>query len=122
MATIPTTGTGAARWIARGAGWGRLSFLLTGPASYLTATKDALDLSDYFTTVTGMSVGGVGAAADALVLPSIVTTDGTAADVVVVYSWTGAGLSAALAEVTNATNLSGYDWWVTVEGTPKNSA
>lgn len=122
MATIPTTGTGAARWIARGAGWGRLSFLLTGPNPYATATKDALDLSDYFTTVTGMSVGGVGAAADALVIPSIVTTDGDAADVVVVYSWTGAGLSAALAEVTNATNLSGYDWWVTVEGTPKNSA
>ena len=105
-----------------GAGFLKITAEFAGPASYDATNGDALDLSDYFAEVTGVFWGGVEAAADTLVKAEYVNDDMTDTDGgAIYYSWTGASGSAVLANVTNATNLAGYTFYVTAEGLPKNS-
>ena len=101
-------------------GWTKISARITGPSSYLTATKDPLDLSDYFEEVRAVSFSGVVAAANALIKADWFSADGAPAAGVVVYTW-GGGDAAVFKEVTNTTDLDGYTFWITAEGFPLNS-
>ena len=93
-----------------------------GPASYLTASKDAFDLSDYFEKILSVEITAVDAAADAHIKATYVNADMEDTDGgVIVYSWTGAGLSAVFAEVTNTTALNGYVFYFRATGYPLNS-
>ena len=127
MATIPITGTGTAFWVAKGAGYGRLSFLLTGPTAGdadddLNASATAAEnIEDYFDTITGMFVGGAATAASGGVIPVLITADGDASAAIVNYFEAGTA-SASLDQCDNADDLSTMGWWVTVEGTPAGSA
>jgi len=127
MPTIPITGTGAARWISQEPGSGRLSFLMTGPSAgnadddFNGSSTEAQNLEYYFETVTGMFVGGVSAVAAGGVIPVLVSSDGDASAAIVNYFEAGTA-SASLDQCDAGDNLSTLKWWVTVEGTPKNSA
>jgi hypothetical protein len=127
MATILTTGTGAARWISREPGCGRLSCLLTGPSAgdddddLNGSSTEGENIEDYFETLTGMFVGGAISTASAGVIPRLITTDGKASEAIINYFEAGTA-SASLDQCDNGDNLSTLKWWVTFEGTPKNSA
>lgn len=97
----------------------KVSFLCAGPADYDSTNGAAMDLSTYVTTIEdGPFFGGVTAAADALVLPTYVNDDFDDADGGAAYfTWSGTA-GAALDNVDNATDLSGYVWRCTVFGTP----
>jgi hypothetical protein len=130
MATIPIhdpVQTGDAFWVAKGAGWGRLSFLLTGPTTgnaddnLNASATEAENIEDYFDTITGMFVGGAATAASGGVIPVLITADGDASAAIVNYFEAGTA-SASLNQCGADDNLSTMKWWVTVEGQPKGSA
>jgi hypothetical protein len=128
ITTPPTTPTaGDAFWVAKGAGWGRLSFLLTGPAAGdadddLNASATAAEtIEHYFDTITGMFVGGAATAASGGVIPVLITVDGNASTAIVNYFEAGTA-SSSLDQCDNADDLRTMGWWVTIEGTPVGSA
>ena len=102
-------------------------FTLSGPEDYDSTNGSAFDLTDYVTSIKNVIFGSVTAAADCLVIPRYVNDDMDDPDGGAVYfTWNpacsgDAQNAAVLANVANATNLSGYQWSVTVFGTPVNS-
>ena len=95
-------------------------YLATGPADYDATNGAAMDVSAYFQTIDSVTFNAVTAKADALVIPRYVNDDFTDADGGAVYfTWDPAdgGAAEVFANVDDTTNLSGYQWRVTVRGT-----
>lgn len=98
-----------------------VNFVMSGPADYDSTNGSALDLTSYFTTqIWNVTFSSVDAKADALVIAAYVNDDMTDLDGGAVYfTWNPAAAvssAAVLANVANATNLSGYKWMVTAMG------
>ncbi len=100
-------------------GAGKVEFVLlgAGPTSYDSTDGSAMDVSAYVTKIDNIVFGGVTAKADALVYPTYVNDDFDDADGGAVYfTWNDDSTSGVFENVANTTNLSGYEWRVTLTG------
>jgi hypothetical protein len=98
----------------------RVVYLAAGPADYDATNGAAMDVSTYFQTIDNVTFGACTAKADALICtPKYVNDDFSDADGGAVYfTWDSATAAAAVLDnVTDTTDLSGYEWRVIVEGT-----
>ena len=94
--------------------------LVTGAASYDSTNGDALDVSSYVQTMDYVSIkGGVTAAGDALVKADYVNDDFDDADGgALFYTWSADGTDGEpFINVTNATDMSGYQFQLLIIGT-----
>jgi len=107
----------------RGPGDVEVVYLAAGPADYDATNGAAMDVSTYFQTIDNLVFGPVTAKADALVYPKYVNDDFDDADGGAVYfTWDTANdgdaqNARAFSNVADTTDLSGYEWRVTVTGT-----
>lgn len=94
-----------------------------GPADYDATNGSAMDVSSYVTTIeSGVILAGVTAKADALIYATYVNDDFDDADGGAVYfTWGTAEDDEAFRNVSDTTDLSGYQWRFTLFGTPANS-
>ncbi len=100
-----------------GAGKVEIILLAAGPTSYDATNGSAMDVSAYVTNIDNVVFGGVTAASDALIYPVFVNDDYNDADGGAVYfTWNDDSTSGVFENVANTTNLSGYEWRVTLTG------
>ena len=92
----------------------------SGPADYDATNGSAFDVSDYVSSIYHISFTSVTAKADALLYATYVNDDFTDADGGAVYfTWDSSTAADAVFEnVTDTTNLSGYQWQVLIIGAP----
>jgi hypothetical protein len=94
--------------------------VVSGPADYNATVGAAFDLSSYVSKIWQCSFGGCTALADNGIIPRYINDDFDDADGgTVAFHWSADGTDGEVfVEVTDATNLSGYQWQVMVEGEP----
>ena len=120
MADDPMTVDSASDPITIREGLSLFYLTVSGPADYNATVGSAFDISAYVSSVYMCTLGGCTAVADNAVVPRYLNTDFTApAAGLVVFHWSADGTDGeVLKEVTNATNLSAYQWQVTLLGAP----
>lgn len=93
---------------------------VSGPADYDATNGAAFDVSDYCSSIYFIHFGAVTAKADALINARYVNDDLTDADGGAAYfTWDASTAADAVFEnVTDQTNLSGYQWQVLLIGAP----
>jgi len=92
----------------------------SGPADYDAATGSAFDLSSYVSKIWMCNFGGATAIADNGIIPRYINDDFDDADGGhAVFHWSADGTDGEVfVEVTDTTDLSGYQWQVTLLGHP----
>ena len=100
------------------------TLLVSGPEDYDATNGAAFDVSSYVNAIKSLDFGACTAKADALITPRYVNDDLTDADGGAVYfTWDTANSgdaenARAFSNVADTTDLSGYQWQVTLSGTP----